>query len=212
MVLFAAAGELDEVERLLDARQPDRALARLDALPDAPPGPKALLAAEAWVQLGPPSAARRAIEDLRAHRGYDRHADALERRIGFEAARRWGERTGLGLFALALAALVLGGAGRLLSPTSALMTGVLLGAVATGAAAVVHPPWTAPVGMLSVGGTALGHAAAAARARLALGPRLAVLAVALVGLGFAGQLMAIGARCAPVRWDRSNVDRNLAEP
>jgi hypothetical protein len=114
------------------------------------------------------------------------------------------ERVGLGLFAAALAGLVLGGSRALLRPSAPTLVVLGAGAVGAGAARALAPAGIGVVTVVGVGALVLVHAASAAKRRTLAGPRIRLLLATLVLLGVLGQGLALYARFGPAGlWARA---------
>ncbi len=156
------------------------------------------LALRALVALEDERALRRGSARLADRPGWRTTARAAHQAADGLKRRRWLERTGLGMFAFALALLSIGGARALLG----LRRASVVAAVAAVAAVVVirsSVPRAAPLIALAGGGVlALAHAAAAAVDRTRPDPRGRLLVIALMGLGSGGLVAALIARLTVV--------------
>ena len=152
------------------------------------------LVVEALAILRDERALRSAARRLDEHPGWRTVAAAGLERARVLKERRLLERIGLGLFALGLAVLGMGGARALLKPRWAT---VWMAGCTVAAMTVLGPsnPRAGPlVGLLGAGFAVLAHAASATVDRTRPDARGRLLAVALMGLAASGLVLSVAAR------------------
>lgn len=191
----AAARGAARAEAWRLAGRPERALEVLEGLPDGLPRLRQEAHARVELELAP----GRLLDALAAEPGWARHAVALRARAAAVARRHLAERVGLGLFAGALAGLLLGGSRALFRVTRASAAALVAAALAAGVAAALAPRGLGLVVLLGGALSTLVHAAAAVRARTSAGARGRSLLAALVILGTLGAGLAALARLGPAR-------------
>ncbi len=182
-----ALGSLAGAEALLLLGDPRVALEKLgDAAPPDPSKSARFLRLQADVRaaLGDRRAAEGALAALREDPRWEAHAQRRSAVLEAGSPKRAIARYGLGLFACALAVLVLGGARELLRIRR---EGLVLGIAVLGALGLAGrgDPRIAPAfGLVSVAVLSIGHAVSAARRRVDPSPRgrllLAVVALLAV--------------------------------
>ena len=197
---LASAPGLAAAEALLLAGDPQAALPALArrSPPVSGTGPRFLrLQADIRLALGDRLAASSALDALEQHAGWGAHVAARRRALDATSASRSASRYGLGLFACALAVLVLAGARELLRirVESLVMAAAVLAALALTRYAA--PAWAPLVGLVYVALLSVAHATAAARRRSEPGPRGRLL-LAVVAVLAAGGVLAAAVGSAPI--------------
>ena len=155
---------------------------------------RARLVARALVTLRDERLLHATAEHLSAVEGWRESARAVTDAAVDLKRRRLAERVGLGLFALGLALLSMGGARALLAVRGATLQMGLAGVVAVLLTRSAVPRATAVAALLGVGFVALAHAAASAVDRTRPDARGRLLACALMGMAALGLLLATWAR------------------
>jgi hypothetical protein len=195
LLLWAAATPLEDAEAALFAG--DLAAVEI-ALSRAEPGPRRdRLRLDAAVLVQDFVAAPRIANELAAAPGWQIHAARAMGHLETLRTRRWLARTGLGMFALALAMLAIGGARELLRPRLE----TIVGAIGLGLALLLGRSAGPVFGeVLALAGAtllAVLHAAFATFARTSPGARGRAVLMALVLLAAGGVVLSTLATVRP---------------